>query len=178
MVPNPANVESSELYSRLVTLRPILEVNGTIVLRKERNRHPSYRLRYRSNLEGRLKQSAIVIPAPQVDGVKRLIEDWRKEVADLESGESDEVELPVEGGEKIPMAKFLEMERGNVRKCLRESALGSRGTYRRWCRQYEQAVAEGPSTGWKFYLGLMVGALHRGKPGRPRKGWLTLPGWK
>jgi hypothetical protein len=167
MEANPANALSGELLNRLVTLRPILEVNGAVVVRKERNRKPSYRLRYRSTVDGRSKQSALIIPPSEVDGVKRLIEAWRKEWRALEDVRFDELVST------LSPEKQLEASRIEFRKELRRTGI-SRSTYRRLVREQKHVIAAGI---YREKMYMFCGPKRPRKPGRPRKRRLMLPGW-
>ena len=167
MEANPANVLSGELLNRLVTLRPILEVSGAVVVRKERNRKPSYRLRYRSTVDGRSKQSALIIPPSEVDGVKRLIEGWRMEWRALEDVRFDSLLSTLDPEQQ------LEASRIEFRKELKRSGI-SRSTYRRLVREQKHAIAAGI---YNERMNMICGPKWPRKPGRPRKRRLKLPGW-
>lgn len=63
-----------ELLLRVHALQPILRLNGSIQARKERDRKPTYRLRFRNPeaKDGHFQQS-IVIPEEAVPGVQLML---------------------------------------------------------------------------------------------------------
>src|SRR3954454_14494645 len=70
------------LLARLESLRPTLEKNGTVMLRRDKGRNPCYRIRVRVFDEelGYVKQRAIVLDDQDVAAaVRKMIRKWRAE---------------------------------------------------------------------------------------------------
>src|SRR4051812_43368115 len=70
------------LLCRLSSLRPTLEKNGTVMLRREKGRNPCYRIRVRvfDQELGYIKQRAILLGDERVAGaVRELLAKWKWE---------------------------------------------------------------------------------------------------
>ena len=162
---------SPDLRARLEVLKDVLSSNGTVLLRREPDRKPSWRLRFRMpSADGRhRKHCSIALPNPQeAMAVKRLIETWKEQRLEQRRAarQAKQARRQAERREKA--------DRRYRRLLVEIAAGGSRRHRRRIGRLYERVARQGLRAEMQFIFNNHHLQPAR-RPGRPRKGGLVLP---
>lgn len=151
------------LLSKLLSLRPVLEVKGAFQKRTEKGRNwRSWRLRFRyEDVElGYRKHRSLALGTDE--GVARaawtLVQSWRAERARRKA----EVE------EAKRRARERARQHGINRKYVRLAAPGGRDVRYRVAQDYDKAAAEGPGQAFMF-AARMQHTYPRPRTGRPPK---------
>ncbi len=156
-----ANVPSDipdELHERLAALRSVLELNGSIRLRR---RDGIYRLRVRVPDDdlGRVRVSIRIGDEQTAYAVQALLDDWREDRAAREAEEERRREEA-----RAYKAKVRELKRRLV------ASAGGSARRKRRAREFDRAA----ETPWTLYAYLASGsyALSDVRPGPKRRGGL------
>jgi len=169
--PNPEPLIPADLRARLEDLKEVLARNGTVLHRREPDRKPSWRLRFRMpspDGQGR-KHCSIPLSDPQVAmAVKRLIDTWREQ-------RFEQRRSARQAEQARRQAERRKKEHYRYRRSLVEIvAGGSRRHRQRIGRLYTDAAQQDPWAEVEF----IFHNRHLQPPkrrGRPRKGGLVLP---
>jgi len=168
--PEPSLI-SPDLRARLEALKEVLSSNGTVLLRREPDRKPSWRLRFRMpSADGRhRKHCSIALPNPQeAMAVKRLIETWKERRLEQRRAarQAEQARRQADRREKA--------ERRYRRLLVEIAAGGSRRHRKRIGRLYDRVAQQGLRAEMQFIFNNHHLQPPR-RPGRPRKGGLVLP---
>ena len=151
----PGGAIPVRIFNRLVALRPCLELQGNLQLRRERDRRPSWRLRCRVNDPEAGRQSHVGIPiGPDhvADAVADLIEGWRAEAQAA-----------------ARRARRLEARQSVLyRRIVELTVPGGRDHRRRAGRDFAKALGAGVAETWGFVRTIDM-RYHPPRRGRPPK---------
>ncbi|GMV82509.1 MAG: hypothetical protein AMXMBFR7_36930 [Planctomycetota bacterium] len=152
-----------EYLQKLHELRPVLEVQGTVLLRYERDRRQAFSLRYRAqDPDGRWVHRAVAMGGWESGPYARLlIKKWR-----CERRAKRAAELAEAARQARLEARARRLERQLVRKILP----GGKLFKRRAMKAFDEAAGKSPLHALGFLHGM--DDLQPARPGRPRRGRL------
>lgn len=155
------------ILEKLIALRPVLEKQGTVLIRHGRNRKQGFYLRFREqdSATGRWVHRAVPMGGWEVGPYARLlVKKWRAERRVLRAAERA---VQVETARRAKLeAQARRVERQLIRKILPGGRLFKRNAI----KQFDGAAGKSRLHALAFLLG-MDGMKPRG-PGRPRRGRL------
>lgn len=149
-----ASAIPAHLLDRLREYKPALEVNGTVLCRREKRRHRAFRIRFRAEYAdyGYRKHFALPIGKdPTVaKAVRSLLTQWQCEYQGKLLAEKNAKLAQEEGAKKARRAQRLE-ERW-MKEGIRIMASGGRDPKRAAVREFDRALKQGPIASTLYVL--------------------------
>ena len=155
------------LLSQILRLKDTLIRNGTVQCRRDRDRHPSYRLRFRYSTasDDVRRHRSIALPDEQAArAIRGLLTLWR-----LEQSETVEAKRKAEAERRAQKQRVRE-----TRKTIQDAGGGGRRRRKRNGAEYMAFVQQGP---WAEFLYMQSEMFRRPnqRPGKPSRKGLVLP---
>ncbi|MCZ7646240.1 MAG: hypothetical protein M5U26_13315 [Planctomycetota bacterium] len=155
-----------DYLQKLHDLRPILEKQGTVLIRHGQDRRQAFYLRYREKVpDGRWVHRAIAMGGWDSGPYARLIiKKWRAERREARAAEL------ASQAEAARIARLEDRARRVERRLLRKILPGGRLFRRNAMKAFDEAVGKSPLQALGFLHG--IDSMQPARPGRPRRGRL------